>query len=205
MSKDDKKNSFSRRKFIQGMSAGLVGSYALVTPKETSAQPASPPDTGDPVEGKEVLSLKVNGEPVKVLIEPRTTLAELLRDKLQLTGTKVSCNHGECGACTVVIDSKSVYSCQMLALDAAGKNVTTIEGLLDGEKLHPIQEAFLEHDGYQCGFCTSGQIMAAHALLHKHRKPTREQVLDGMAGNICRCAAYPNIIKSVLAAAEKAR
>ena len=205
MSKDDKKTNFSRRKFIQGMSAGLVGSYALVTPKETVAQSPAPPETGDPVSGKETLSLKVNGDPVKVLIEPRMTLAELLRDKLQLTGTKVACNHGECGACTVVIDSKSVHSCQMLALDAAGKDVTTIEGLLDGEKLHPIQEAFLEHDGLQCGFCTSGQIMAAHALLLKHRRPTRDQVLEGMAGNICRCAAYPNIIKSVLAAAEKAR
>jgi xanthine dehydrogenase YagT iron-sulfur-binding subunit len=187
------------------MSAGLVGSYALATPKETRAHPAPPPETEDPVKGKETLSLRVNGKAVNVLVEPRMTLVELLRDKLQLTGTKVSCNHGECGACTVVINGKSVYSCQMLALDAAGKDVTTIEGLLDGEKLHPIQEAFLEHDGYQCGFCTSGQIMAAHALLYKHRRPTREQVLDGMAGNICRCAAYPNIIKSVLAAAEKAR
>ena len=154
-------------------------------------------------QGSELLSLNVNGKSVTLMIETRTTLVEVLRDHLQLTGTKVSCNQGECGACTVLLDGKAVYSCHMLAIDAAGKEVITIEGLLSGEKLHPIQEAFVEHDGMQCGFCTSGQIMAAQDLLLKESKPTKQQVLEGMSGNLCRCGAYPHIIESVLAAAEK--
>jgi len=163
------------------------------------------PDTAPPHKDKEMLILKVNGKPVRVLVEPRTTLAELLRGHLRLTGTKVVCNHGECGACTVLLDGKAVYSCHMLALDAAGKEVVTIEGLMDGENLHPLQTAFIEEDGLQCGFCTPGQVMAAYALLMKHPKPTVEQVKEGMSGNLCRCAAYPNIVKSVMAAAKKMR
>lgn len=202
MSKQSKSKDISRRKFIQGVGTSVIGSTVLIDslqaqPKETiQAQKA-------PQEGLVPLSLKVNGKSVSVMIEPRTTLVEVLRDYLHLTGTKVSCNQGECGACTVLLDGKAVYSCHLLALDAAGKEVVTIEGLLSGEKLHPIQEAFVEHDGMQCGFCTSGQIMAAKALLLKESKPTKEQVAEGMSGNICRCSAYPHIIKSVLAAAEK--
>ncbi|OGU55383.1 MAG: 2Fe-2S ferredoxin [Ignavibacteria bacterium RBG_13_36_8] len=152
---------------------------------------------------KEVVKLKVNGKNVRALVEPETTLAELLRDKLKLTGAKVSCNNGECGGCTVVLDGKAVYSCHMLALDAAGKEVITIEGLMTGEKLHPLQEAFIDEDGMQCGFCTPGQIMVAYALLVNNPNPTREEIIEGMAGNICRCAAYPNIIKSVQTTAAK--
>ncbi len=135
-------------------------------------------------------------------MEPQTSLAELLRHQLKLTGTKIVCNHGECGACTVLLDNKVVYACHMLALDAAGKSVITIEGLLQGEELHPLQKAFVDHDGLQCGFCTPGQIMAAQGLLLKNPHPTREEVLVGMSGNLCRCAAYPHIIESVLAAAQ---
>jgi aerobic-type carbon monoxide dehydrogenase small subunit (CoxS/CutS family) len=137
-----------------------------------------------------------------LLVEPRTTLAELLRNRLKLTGTKIVCNQGECGGCTVLMNGKAVYSCHMLALDAAGKEITTIEGLMSGEKLHPIQQAFIDHDGLQCGFCTPGQIMAAEEILIKNSKPSKEEILDGMSGNLCRCAAYPNILKSVVAAAE---
>ena len=112
------------------------------------------------------------------------------------------CNHGECGACTVLLDGKAVYSCHLLALDAAGKEVVTIEGLMDGEKLHPIQEVFIEHDGLQCGFCTPGQIMSAQAIILENPSPGRKEIIKGMSGNLCRCAAYPNILKSAIAAAE---
>ncbi len=202
MSKRPKSEGISRRKFIKGFGSGVVGGSVLV-----QSLPALSRDKKTEQalldEGKVPLALKVNGKSMKLLVEPRTTLAEVLRDHLHLTGTKIICDQGECGGCTVLINGKAVYSCLMLALDAAGKEVTTIEALLDGEKLHPIQEAFIERDGLQCGFCTPGQIMATQALLLKNPKPTREQVKEGLAGNLCRCSAYPNIIDSVLAAAEK--
>lgn len=197
---EKRKNRLSRRKFIQGVGAGLAGSSVLLHSLEAlgaertgQVQPA----------GKVPLTLRVNGKDYRLKVEPRTTLVQVLRNQLQLTGTKISCNRGECGACTVLLDGRAVYSCQMLALDAAGHDVTTIEGLLAGERLHPVQEAFVEHDGMQCGFCTPGQIMAARALLLKNPHPTPEEVREGLAGNLCRCGAYPNIVRSVLAAAEK--
>ncbi|MEJ2050441.1 MAG: (2Fe-2S)-binding protein [Calditrichota bacterium] len=147
--------------------------------------------------------MKVNGREVKLYVKPRTTLVEVLRNHLELTGTKVVCNHGECGACTVLLDGVAVYSCQMLALDAASKEVTTIEGLMNGEDLHPIQQAFIDHDGLQCGFCTPGQIIATQAILLKNKKPSREEIIEGLSGNLCRCSAYPKILDSAIAAAEK--
>ncbi|MCU0645374.1 MAG: (2Fe-2S)-binding protein [bacterium] len=200
MSKKSTPDGISRRKFMKGLSTGVVGSTVLIQSLPAISEQAEP----TPHEGKILLSLTVNGKPARLLIEPRTTLAEVLRDQLQLTGTKIVCNQGECGACTVLLDGKAVYSCHLLALDAEGKEVTTIEGLMNGEKLHPIQDAFIEHDGYQCGFCTPGQVMAAQALLLKNPRPTKAEVMEGMSGNLCRCGAYPNIIDSVLAAAEKA-
>ena len=204
MCQDRKSKSFSRRSFIKGVSAGLVGGAALTSSVRAAPLQEGPQTAGAARDNAVPLSLKVNGRTVKTAVEPRTTLAELLRGRLRLTGTKVACNHGECGACTVLLDGKAVYSCHLLALDAAGREVVTIEGLLEGEELHPIQEAFIEHDGFQCGFCTPGQVMAAQALLLEHPKPTREQVLEGMSGNLCRCGAYPHIIDSVLAAADRA-
>lgn len=200
MSKTSAPGGISRRKFMKGLGTGVVGSTVLIQSLPAISKPVEPM----PHEGRILLSLTVNGKPQRMLIAARTTLAEVLRDQLQLTGTKVVCNHGECGACTVLLDGKAVYSCHILARDAEGKEVTTIEGLMTGEKLHPIQDAFVEHDGYQCGFCTPGQVMAAQALLLKNPRPTKDQVVEGMSGNLCRCAAYPNIIDSVLAAAEKA-
>jgi xanthine dehydrogenase YagT iron-sulfur-binding subunit len=201
MNEDSKPRKFTRRKFIKGVGTGVVGAYAFVPGIERISKKIIDETLDE--EGKSQLSLIVNGKRIKTKVEPRTTLAELLRDKLKLTGTKIVCNQGECGSCTVLLDGKAVYSCHMLALDADGREVTTIEGLLTGEKLSPVQEAFIDHDGIQCGFCTPGQIMSAQALLNKYPKPTKEQILDGMSGNICRCSAYPNIIKSVVAAAEK--
>lgn len=202
MNQPKSSRGMTRRKFLKGVGSGVVGSTVLLQtlPSLPDAETAMRQPQHD---GKVVLAFTINGRAVQLLIEPRMTLAEVIRDQLQLTGTKVVCNQGECGGCTVLLNGKAVYSCHLLALDAAGKEVTTIEGLLNGEKLHPLQEAFIEHDGFQCGFCTPGQIMAAHALLQKHPHPTREQVKEGMAGNLCRCAAYPNIIESVLAAADK--
>ncbi|MDZ7264533.1 MAG: (2Fe-2S)-binding protein [candidate division KSB1 bacterium] len=195
-------NGITRRKFLKGVGSGVVGSTVLLQTLPSLPDPDAARNQ-QPNNGMVVLEFTINGKAVHLLVEPRMTLAEVIRNQLHLTGTKVVCNQGECGGCTVLLDGKAVYSCHMLALDAAGKTVTTIEGLMNGEKLHPLQEAFIEHDGFQCGFCTPGQIMAAHALLQKHPHPTREQVKEGMAGNLCRCAAYPNIIESVLAAAEK--
>lgn len=201
MSKETKPKGMSRRSFLQGVGTGVIGGAVL--PGALKAEPGEKEKPPEPHPGKELLELNVNGKPVRAMVEARTTLAELLREHLYLTGVKVSCNHGECGACTVLLDGKAVYSCHMPALDAAGKVVLTIEGLMDGEKLHPLQEIFIQHDGLQCGFCTPGQVMAAYALLLENPDPTPEQAKDAMSGNLCRCGAYPNILKSVMAAAEK--
>lgn len=203
MSKDSKNGGISRRKFLQGMGSGIIGTYVL-TPAVSSATEKLTKNA-EKLRLTMPLTMRVNGKQVYLQVEAKTTLAEVLREHLGLTGTKVVCNNGECGGCTVLMDQKAVYSCHILALDASGKEITTIEGLMKGEKLNPVQEAFIEHDGLQCGFCTPGQIMAAEALLLKNPKPTRQEVLEGMSGNICRCAAYPNIIESVLSAADKLR
>jgi aerobic-type carbon monoxide dehydrogenase small subunit (CoxS/CutS family) len=201
MKDKSKPKEFSRRKFIKGVGTSLASTYAY-TPGIAKITKKIEKETEDFIEGRQLLSLKVNGKQIRVKIKSQTTLSELLRDHLELTGTKVLCNRGECGGCTVLLESKAVYSCHMLALDAEGKEVITIEGLMKGEELHPIQVAFKEHDGLQCGFCTPGQIMSAQALLLKNPKPGRDDVLKSMSGNLCKCAAYPNILKSVLAATE---
>lgn len=148
------------------------------------------------------LTLTVNNITYTIPIEPHLTLVEVLRDKLGLTGTKKSCNEGECGACTVLMDGKPVASCMVLALDAQNKSITTIEGLADGEKLHPLQEAFVKHGGIQCGFCTPGMIMSAKALLDENPNPTPVEVRAAISGNLCRCTGYQQIVDSVLAAAK---
>lgn len=144
----------------------------------------------------------VNGERVQVSIEPRRTLLSVLREDLGLTGAKRGCGRGECGACTVMLDGETVYACMTLAIDCEGRAVRTVESLAQGERLHPVQQAFVEQDGYQCGFCTPGQVMSAVALLEHNAHPSQDEVLHEMGGNICRCGAYPNIVKAVLAAAE---
>ena len=136
----------------------------------------------------------------QVKIEPWRTLIEVLRDTLGLTGTKKSCNEGECGACTVLMDGKPVASCLVLAMDAQGKEILTIEGLSEGERLHPIQEAFLKNGAIQCGFCTPGMVMSAKALLDEHPNPTSTQVRKAISGNLCRCTGYQQIVDSILAA-----
>lgn len=196
-----KNKDISRRRFIQNLGGGVAGAGIVLGHQSLKASEKDKNQVSH--ENMTALSCKVNGKDVRLEIEPQMTLVEVLRDQLGLTGTKVSCNHGECGACTVLLDGKPVYSCHMLALDAAGKEITTIEGLMDGEKLHPVQEAFVEHDGLQCGFCTPGQIMAVQGILNKNPNPGRKEVIEGMSGNLCRCSAYPNILESAIAAAEK--
>ncbi len=153
--------------------------------------------------GKIELALEVNGAVHELFVEPRRTLLDALRVNLGLTGTKQVCGQGNCGACTVHIDGEPVYSCLQLAVECEGRAITTIEGLRQGGMLHPLQQAFVEHDALQCGFCTSGQIMAAVALLERIPKPTEADVIGGLSGNLCRCGAYRGIVRAVLAAAEK--
>jgi xanthine dehydrogenase YagT iron-sulfur-binding subunit len=143
------------------------------------------------------VELQVNGRPVRLALEPRETLLDTLRDKLHLSGTKKGCDQGTCGACTVLVDGKRVNSCLTLAIMTQGKDVTTIEGLQRGDELHPMQAAFLEHDGFQCGFCTPGQIMSAVGLMNERRPTDDANVREWMSGNICRCGAYANIAAAI--------
>jgi xanthine dehydrogenase YagT iron-sulfur-binding subunit len=183
----------SRRSFLSGLgAAGLVaGAPPLAitqTPAPAAAEPSATPAASVLINGKQV---SLDG------LETRVTLLDLLRERLDLTGTKKGCDHGQCGACTVHVDGRRVNSCLTLAVMLAGKEVTTIEGIGQPDNLHPMQAAFIEHDGYQCGYCTSGQIMSAVALVKEPIGPTDEDVQHAMAGNICRCGAYPNIVAAV--------
>ncbi|QEL20661.1 (2Fe-2S)-binding protein [Limnoglobus roseus] len=177
-----------RRDFIQGVTAGGL---ALGLGAATSADP--PADVGQPIPMK----LTINGQDRELQIEPRVTLLDALREVLHLTGSKKGCDHGQCGACTVLIDGRRVNSCLTLAVAAAGGQVTTIEGLAKGEELHPLQAAFIKHDAFQCGYCTPGQICSAVGLMAEGHAKSDADVRELMSGNICRCGAYPNIVAAV--------
>ena len=151
------------------------------------------------------MSLNINGVDYRLKIEPWRTLVEVLRENLGLVGTKKACNEGECGACTVIMDGRAVASCLVLALDARGKELITIEGLSKGEKLDPIQESFLKHGGLQCGFCTPGMVMSAKALLNENPTPTLGEVREAIAGNLCRCTGYQHIIDSIIDASNQGK
>lgn len=151
---------------------------------------------------KHAMHLTINGEAYEVLVEPYCSLLDMLRDQLHLTGTKKGCDEGDCGACTVLIQGKTATSCMMLALDAKDKEVVTVEGLVKGEKLHPVQEAFVQYGGVQCGYCTPGLIMSAVGLLRENPTPTEEDVRYGIGGNLCRCTGYAKVIQAILKAAE---
>lgn len=143
------------------------------------------------------IKLQVNGVAHNLSVEPRATLLDILREQLDLTGTKKGCDHGQCGACTVHIDGHRVNSCLTLGVMASGKKITTIEGLAKGDELHPMQEAFLKHDGFQCGYCTPGQIMSAVACIREGHANSEIEIREYMSGNICRCGAYPNIVNAI--------
>ena len=151
------------------------------------------------------LTLNLNGESTELLCEPRQTLLEVLRDELDLTGTKEGCATGDCGACSVLLDGRVVCACLVLAVETEGRTLTTVEGLADGEKLHPLQKAFLEHAALQCGVCTPGFRVAAKALLERNPDPSEHEVRYELAGNLCRCTGYDKIVRAVLAAAEEMR
>ena len=192
----------SRREFLEGTSAALVAVTAVSTLDAQSPLPV-PAITASPSVPRTTIRVTVNGVAHRVEVEDRWTLVELLRDGLGLTGTKIGCDRGECGACTVHLDGKAVYSCSNLAVWANGRKVDTVEGLANGDRLHPLQQAFMEHDAAQCGFCTSGQLMSAKALLAGNPHPTVEQVRAGMSGNLCRCANYNRYVESVMAASAQ--
>jgi len=201
-SKDQK--PYSRRKFIKNMTSGVISTGValhLTKPVQTRAEQKNIPNIVQP--GLEKLTFTLNGSMVSTKVKTTDTLVTVLRDIFQLTGTKVVCNQGECGGCTVLLNDKAVYACQMLALDAEGSKVTTIEGLLTGEEVHPLQKAFMEKDGLQCGYCTPGQIMSAYALLIENPEPSKNQILEALSGNLCRCSAYPKIAESVQHAAQQ--
>jgi aerobic-type carbon monoxide dehydrogenase small subunit (CoxS/CutS family) len=196
-------SKISRRRFVEGTGAGLAA--ATVVPLKGQQQPASgraaSAATSVP---RTQIKFSMNGVPRSMEVEDRWTLAELLRDHLRLTGTKIGCDRGECGACTVLLEGKSVYSCSQLAVWIDGKTLVTIEGLAQNGKIDPLQQAFIDHDGPQCGFCTSGQLMSAKALVLRNPHPTPDEVRAGMTGNLCRCSNYNHYVEAVLAATAKA-
>lgn len=207
--KDNSNRSVSRRKFLKtaGALGGATAASLLVKPcrvVEGATQPPVSATSKTPAwgPGKVPITLDVNGRKRAAKVMPSDTLLDTLRGQLRLTGPKRICDHGECGACTVLIDGRPVASCMTLAVDVVGRKVTTIEGLASGKKLDPIQQAFIDHDAFQCGFCTSGMIMSLKGMMIKHPKPTANQIKAAVAGNYCRCGALPNILKAAKAVAK---
>ena len=195
------RRNLTRRKFLStaGSSAAAAAIAGCVPPSQhTTDRGASGTVAGGPnIEGAVPVTLRINGKEHRLLVDPRTTLLDCLREVITLTGTKKGCDHGQCGACTVHVNSRRVASCLSLALMHDGAEITTIEGLGTPDALHPMQAAFVAFDGYQCGYCTSGQIMSAVALLKEPCGPDDADVKELMSGNICRCGAYPNIVAAI--------
>ncbi len=189
----------SRRAFLQGAGAAVSG--GLLTAE--MAKGAPPPESGKVVgPGATPITLKINGKTHKLNLEPRVTLLDALRDRLDLTGAKKVCDRGVCGSCTVIMDGKPIYACNVLAIEAQGHDLTTIEGLRKGGELHPMMAAFVNHDAQQCGFCTPGFVVACTAFVNKHPDPTLEDVEKGLGGNLCRCGTYAGVRQAVLEAAK---
>lgn len=189
----------SRRGFIKSWGAGAV---AATIGGGYPAQAAEAEDQPLAAEERNRVELDVNGRPHSVLAEPRWSLLHVLREELGLTGCKPGCERGECGACTVLLDDAPHYACQVLAVEAAGRRIETVEGLLDGETLSALQAQFVKEDGLQCGYCTPGQVMAAEGLLRRNPDPSAEEIRSAMSGNLCRCGAYAHIFNAVAAAAK---
>jgi aerobic-type carbon monoxide dehydrogenase small subunit (CoxS/CutS family) len=195
----------SRRSFLKGAGASAAGTVLLESGVAALAEDNAARQSRGVI-GPDAVSIKlsVNSADRAVDIEPRTTLADALRVNLDMTGTKVVCDRGSCSACTVWLDGTPVNSCMTFALDARGKKITTIEGLSSGDKLHPVQDQFIQHDALQCGFCTPGMVMSCAALLSRNREPTLEDVQLATSGNLCRCGTYPKVFEATLAAAKQA-
>jgi xanthine dehydrogenase YagT iron-sulfur-binding subunit len=197
-------SGFSRRSFLT--TAGTVGVVAALDAGPLVAENPSADHSkiDDQSTGTVLLPLRINGKEYRLSVDPRTTLLDCLRETVALTGTKKGCDHGQCGACTVHVNGRRVNSCLSLALQHDGEDITTIEGLRTPENLHPMQAAFVAFDAYQCGYCTSGQIMSAVALLNEPCGPEDADVKELMSGNICRCGAYPNIVAAIQQVRNKA-
>ena len=188
----------TRRGFLTTIGVSAV---SLAVADKLNATPAAEAEMTERGDMTKVLLL-INGRSYRLLVEPRWSLLYVLREGLGLTGTKVGCERGECGACTVLIDDVPRYACMTLAVEAEGAKITTLEGLMKGEELGPVQQAFAEHDAFQCGYCTPGQIMAVEGLLRKKPRPSVEEIRRGMSGNLCRCGAYKHIVNAAQHAAE---
>jgi xanthine dehydrogenase YagT iron-sulfur-binding subunit len=194
-SKKKDESGFSRRTFLKTVGAGSVAAGVLGPAQTADAQgeravgPAAVP-----------IQLNINGRVHKLEVEPRVTLLDALRTRLEITGVKRVCDRGTCGACTMLVDGKMIYSCSTLAIEAQGKQIRTVESLAQGTVLHPVQQAFCDHDGLMCGFCTPGFVVAAAALLEQNPKPTIEQARKALDGNICRCGTYKGVLEATLTA-----
>jgi xanthine dehydrogenase YagT iron-sulfur-binding subunit len=191
----------SRRNFLKGSSLAL--SLPLLAGELAEAKAATEPAVPILGPAKVDITLTINGKPVKASVEPRVTLLDCMRNDLDVTGAKRVCDRGTCGACTVQMDGKAVYACSVLAIEAQGHKITTVESLATGDKLHPVQQAFWDNDAQQCGFCTPGFVMACKSLLEKHPSPTEEQVKLCLGGNLCRCGTYVGIKAAVAQASAE--
>lgn len=203
--KKKKNQTFTRRDFLKGFGGGAIG--AAVTPS-LLAQDKSTLQTQEgkiPLFTKKQIALTVNEKKFTLIVESGETLLHVLRERLNLTGTKKTCDRGECGGCTVLLNGKPVYSCMYLAVRADGKNITTIEGLATDGKLHPVQQAFIDKDAYQCGFCTPGFIVSSVALLNTNPNPSQEDIQKALSGNLCRCGSYVKVYDAISAASKSKR
>jgi xanthine dehydrogenase YagT iron-sulfur-binding subunit len=197
MSDSKPTSGFDRRSFI----AGAAGAAAIPLTARAAGPAANAPPAQDPLAPVDV-TLRVNGRDYTLSMDARTALLDALREHFGLTGSKKGCDHGQCGACTVLIDGRRVLSCLTLAVTTLGKDISTIEGLAQGDRLHPMQQAFVDQDAFQCGYCTPGQIMSAIACVREGHANSEDHIREYMSGNICRCAAYPNIVAAVKQAAR---
>jgi xanthine dehydrogenase YagT iron-sulfur-binding subunit len=195
----EKTSGFNRRAFMAGAAGAAVAVPLTARAAGEAARPTTAKDASLPVD----IMLRVNGADRPLSVDARTTVLDALREHLGLTGSKKGCDHGQCGACTVLVDGRRVVSCLTLAIAIQGREITTIEGLSQGDKLHPMQQAFIDQDAFQCGYCTPGQIMSAVACVKEGHADSDEEIREYMSGNICRCAAYPNIVAAVKQAAPE--
>jgi len=196
----------TRRKFIKqvaGTSTAIAIGPNLLS--AASLDQAEATRAAGPATGSVKVNLKINGKDYALDVDPRVTLLDALRERLHLTGSKKGCDHGQCGACTVLVNGRRINSCLSLAVTHQGDEITTIEGLANGEELHPMQSAFIDHDGFQCGYCTPGQICSSVALLKENHANSDDEIREWMSGNICRCGAYPNILAAIKEAKTKVR
>jgi len=197
--KRKRKSNFSRRGFLQGV--GITSGALTTGILETEAEAQTAAKVAGP--GEVPITLQINGKPYKISVEPRSTLLDTLRHRLDLTAAKRVCDRGTCGACTVSVDGKVMYSCTVLAIDAQGRQIQTLEGLTQNGKPHPVSKAFVSNDAQQCGYCTPGFVMAAKGFLDHNPNPTYEEVKSGLGGNLCRCGTYVGVRKAVLDAAKE--